>query len=125
MLGPVGPAVERLRRLEHLEATVPGHRRDPAGYAAALQEFDTWLPGFLDKLTVEDLLFLTADHGCDPTFRGTDHTREQVPLLVYGPAYTGGVDLGVRESFWDVAATVGEWFGVPWPTGRSFLGELR
>jgi phosphopentomutase len=102
-----------------------GHRRDPAGYAGALRVFDAWLPRFLDKLINDDLLIITADHGCDPTAPGTDHTREQVPLLVYGKGFSGGVDLGCRDGFHDVAATAAEWFGVPWPTGKSFLGGLR
>ncbi len=102
-----------------------GHRRDPAGYADALRRFDAWLPRFLEKLTMDDLLIITADHGCDPTAPGTDHTREQVPLLVYGKGFGGGIDLGCRNGFHDVAATAAEWFGVPWPTGKSFLGELR
>ena len=102
-----------------------GHRRDPAGYAGALRVFDAWLPRFLEKLTKNDLLIITADHGCDPTAPGTDHTREQVPLLVYGKGFSGGVDLDLRDGFHDVAATAAEWFGVPWSTGKSFLGELR
>lgn len=98
-----------------------GHRRDVAGYARALSEFDAWLGGFLPHVTPEDLLIITADHGNDPTFRGTDHTREQVPLLVCHRAQSG--DLGTRETFADVAASLAEFFSLPepWPVGASFL----
>lgn len=98
-----------------------GHRRDVAGYARALCEFDVWLGGFLPHVTPEDLLIITADHGNDPTFRGTDHTREQVPLLVLHHAQSG--DLGTRETFADVAASLAEFFSLPepWPVGESFV----
>ena len=87
-----------------------GHRRDPEGMAQNIERFDGRLPELLDALTDEDLLIITADHGNDPTFRGTDHTRERVPLLVVG----GGEprDLGVREGFYDVGATAAAWLGV-------------
>ena len=87
-----------------------GHRRDPEGMAENIQRFDERLPELLDALTAEDLMLITADHGNDPTFRGTDHTRERVPLLVVG----GGEphDLGIRESFSDVGASVAAWLGV-------------
>ena len=96
-----------------------GHRRDVAGYAAALAEVDAWLGRFLPAVRADDLLILTADHGNDPTFRGTDHTREQVPLLMK----LGGraADLGTRETFADVAASLGAYFGVPWPVGTPFV----
>ncbi|HEU4754165.1 MAG TPA: phosphopentomutase, partial [Armatimonadota bacterium] len=103
--------------------TLYGHRRDVSGYAAALAEFDAWLGPFLPLCGEEDLLILTADHGNDPTFRGTDHTREEVPLLVRYAGRKG--DLGTRESFADVAATLAGFFGLDaqtrWP-GQSFLG---
>jgi phosphopentomutase len=86
-----------------------GHRRDPEGMAANIKRFDDRLPELLDTLTEEDLVIITADHGNDPTFRGTDHTRERVPLLVAG---IGPRDLGVSESFSDVGATVASWLGV-------------
>ncbi|MGG5809382.1 phosphopentomutase [Falsiroseomonas sp. CW058] len=100
--------------------TLFGHRRDVAGYAGALAEFDAWLGGFLPACGPEDLVILTADHGNDPTFRGTDHTREEVPLLVL---HRGRRDaLGTRDGFADVAATLAGAFGLPpWPSGRSFL----
>ena len=102
-----------------------GHRRDARGYAGALSEFDAWLPGFLEKLGAEDLVIITADHGCDPSYvNSTDHTREYVPLLVLGKA-VGSVDLGTRKTFADVAATAAELLGVTLTTpGESFAKEL-
>jgi phosphopentomutase len=98
-----------------------GHRRDPEGMAANIQLFDERLPELLDALTAEDLMIITADHGNDPTFRGTDHTRERVPLLVMGGGDTR--DLGIRESFSDVGASVAAWLGVEEGglPGRSFV----
>ena len=101
-----------------------GHRRDPVGYASALQEIDTALPAIASALRGDDVLVLTADHGNDPTFPGSDHTREQVPLLAYSPRRVRGNALGVRESFADLGATVAEYFGVAAPRGRSFLEEI-
>jgi phosphopentomutase len=98
-----------------------GHRRDPAGYAAALRQTDDWLSRFLPMLECDDALILTADHGNDPTFRGTDHTREFVPLLFYRPGRKG-TNLGLRHGFYDIAQTLAEQFGLaPLPRGRSFL----
>jgi phosphopentomutase len=100
--------------------TVYGHRRDAAGYAGALLEFDAWLGGFLPDCGEDDLLIITADHGNDPTFRGTDHTREEVPLIVLHKSRRDA--LGTREGFADIAASLAEFFGVgPWRTGVSFL----
>ncbi|WP_134698888.1 phosphopentomutase [Ammoniphilus sp. YIM 78166] len=102
-----------------------GHRRDPLGYGRALEEFDARLPEIKSKLRETDLLILTADHGNDPVHHGTDHTREYVPLLVYYPGLSKGEDLGVRETFADVGATVAENFGVKSPPiGKSFLSNL-
>ncbi|WP_305046243.1 phosphopentomutase [Geoalkalibacter sp.] len=101
-----------------------GHRRDPAGFARALEEFDSWLPRMQQAMGEADLLVVTADHGCDPTAPGTDHTREYVPLLVWSPALVSATELGCRESFADVAATLGEAFGVPMGMGKSFLAQL-
>lgn len=98
-----------------------GHRRDPAGYAAALEEFDARLTEIIEKLTDQDLLIITADHGNDPTFHGTDHTREYVPLLVYQTGKHEGENLGVRDTFADVGATIAKIFGVQTPIGTSFL----
>lgn len=101
-----------------------GHRNDPGGYAAALEEFDHRLPEILAALGPEDVLIITADHGTDPTTQSTDHTREYVPLLVYGPGTRQGVDLGVRSTFADVAATVAELFNLSFNTGTSFAREI-
>jgi phosphopentomutase len=98
-----------------------GHRRDPVGYANALEEFDEWLGRFIDQIAPEDLAIITADHGNDPTFRGTDHTREQVPLFVMHNREER--DLGTRSTYADVAASLAEFFQLPesWPAGCSFL----
>ncbi|MBD1399383.1 phosphopentomutase [Pelovirga terrestris] len=103
---------------------VYGHRLDVAGFAAALVEVDGWLAQLLPRLEADDLLVITADHGCDPTTPGTDHTREYVPLLVYSPALSKTKDLGIRDSFADLAATLAENFGLECRTGRSFLATL-
>ena len=102
-----------------------GHRRDIDGYANALTEFDTWLGNFLPRLGSEDVVMITADHGCDPAYTATtDHTREYVPLLVLGKAVKP-VDLGTRKSFADIAATVAELLGVTLDTpGESFAKEI-
>ncbi len=102
-----------------------GHRRDIDGYANALTEFDTWLAGFLPSLGEEDLVMITADHGCDPAYTATtDHTREYVPLLVLGKQVKP-VNLGTRKSFADIAATVTELLGVEYETpGKSFAKEI-
>ncbi len=102
-----------------------GHRRDIDGYANALTEFDTWLGGFLPKLGDDDLVMITADHGCDPAYTATtDHTREYVPLVILGKAVKP-VNLGTRASFADIAATVTELLGVEFKTpGKSFAAEI-
>ncbi|MBM7555259.1 phosphopentomutase [Halanaerobacter jeridensis] len=101
-----------------------GHRRNPEGYAQALKDFDQRLPEIIDALNDDDLLMIVADHGCDPTYTGTDHTREYVPLLAYG-AETG-VDLGTRDTFADLAATIADIFSVPdTGNGSSFAKELK
>jgi len=104
---------------------VYGHRRDIDGYARALSEFDAWLMGFMEKMGEEDLVMITADHGCDPGYTATtDHTREYVPLLMLGKGVKQ-VDLGTRGSFADIAATVAELLGVPFETpGISFAKEI-
>ncbi len=102
-----------------------GHRRDPAGYGACIEELDRRLPEVMEAMGPEDLLLLTADHGNDPTMPGTDHTREYVPLLAYGPACRAGVDLGVRTTFGDVGATVTDFLGLPGcGVGESFLDAI-
>lgn len=101
-----------------------GHRRDPEGYAGALEAFDRAVPELKRRTGEDDLLIITADHGNDPIHAGTDHTREYVPLLVYSPKLTPR-PLGVRRTFADVAATIADNFGVPAPGhGTSFLTEL-
>lgn len=85
-----------------------GHRRNPEGYKKALEEFDNKLPEIVDNMKDGDLLILTADHGCDPTYEGTDHTREYIPILTYGHELKKGVNLGDRESFADIASTIEE-----------------
>jgi phosphopentomutase len=103
-----------------------GHRRNPAGYAGCLQEFDGQLAELWARLRPErDLALITADHGTDPTMPGTDHTREYVPLLCFGPRKAAGVDLGVRTTFADLGATLAELFGVAAPDrGQSFLSAI-
>lgn len=102
-----------------------GHRNDPRGYADALEYFDERLPEIMDLLKEDDILILTADHGCDPTTKGTDHTREYIPLLVYGPKLQKGVNLHIRETFADVAATIAEKFQIEnYPAGTSFLQDV-
>ncbi|KOS69287.1 phosphopentomutase [Lysinibacillus contaminans] len=103
-----------------------GHRRDPIGYGHALQEFDARLPEILEAITEDDLLIITADHGNDPTFPGTDHTREFVPLFVYSPRFKECGEIALRETFADIGATVAENFGVEAPPfGKSFLNDLK
>jgi len=101
-----------------------GHRRDTEGYAKALEHFDVRLPEIFAAMDDEDLLILTADHGNDPTFRGSDHTREFVPLLVYGRSAKPGVDLGIRGSLADIGQTIADNFGVTLKDGESFLDQV-
>ena len=103
-----------------------GHRNDVEGYALALEAFDERLPEIYAALRSEDILIITADHGCDPTHAGTDHTREYVPLLVYGATLKKGVNLGVRTTFADLGATVAEYLGTePIAHGKSFFSEVN
>ncbi|MDF1580822.1 MAG: phosphopentomutase [Desulfuromonadales bacterium] len=102
-----------------------GHRRDCAGFARALCAFDQQLPALMAQMSAQDLLLITADHGCDPTFSGTDHTRENVPLLVWQHHLKTGIELGIRHSFTDVAATIGDFFAAGNSEGSSFLSALR
>ena len=101
-----------------------GHRRDPEGYASALERFDERLPEIFDAMRDDDLLMLTADHGNDPTKEGSDHTREYAPLLVYGKSSKAGVDLGTRESLADIGRTIAENFELELDAGKSFLAEI-
>jgi phosphopentomutase len=101
-----------------------GHRNDIAGYGAALEEFDRWLPQFRAALRPDDLAIFTADHGCDPTVPGTDHTREYVPLLAFGPRAKRGENLGLRASLSDIGQTVAANFGTSIAHGASFLEQI-
>jgi phosphopentomutase len=101
--------------------TLYGHRNDVRGFARALEEFDSWLGGFLPGLGNDDYLFITADHGLDPTTPGTDHSREHVPLLFHNPRLPGK-DLGTRRGFRDIGRTIADIFGVArFPGGESLL----
>jgi phosphopentomutase len=101
-----------------------GHRRDPLGYAAALEALDARIPELLARIGPDDLLLVCADHGNDPTAPGSDHTREYVPVLAWRPGI-GRVELGTRLSLADIGATAAEWLGVPLAEGQSFAGALR
>ncbi len=101
-----------------------GHRRDTEGYAKALEHFDGRLPEIFTAMNDDDLLIMTADHGNDPSYPGSDHTREYVPLLVYGKTATGGVALGTRQSLSDIGQTIAENFDLEIPDGVSFLNSI-
>ena len=102
-----------------------GHRNDPRGYADALEQFDSYVPEIEKRLKPGDLVIVTGDHGVDPTTPGTDHSREYVPLLAFGPHIKHGVDLGIRGSLGDIAGTMAEIFSLePQPIGESFLKEV-
>ena len=102
-----------------------GHRRNVEGYKRAIEDFDCQLSGLLPLLKDDDLLIITADHGNDPTWHGTDHTREHVPLLAYSPSMKGDIDLGLRHSFGDIGQTVLANFGLsPYAVGTSFLKDI-
>ena len=102
-----------------------GHRNDAEGYSQALEVADAWLPQLAAALLPGDLVILTADHGCDPTTPSTDHSREYVPLLAYGPSAASGVDLGIRASLADIGQTVAANFSTTIAAGTSFLSALR
>ena len=101
-----------------------GHRRDVAGYARALEEFDARLPELIDLLKEDDIVVIAADHGCDPTFPGSDHTREHIPVLVFGPKLDSQF-IGRRETFADIGQSLAEYLGIaPLKHGVSFLTQL-
>ncbi len=103
-----------------------GHRRDVEGYARCLEDFDRYIPELTQKMKGDDLLIITADHGNDPTWHGTDHTREYIPLLFYGNSVMPGSQIGTRNSFADIAATIAEVLGIDFETeGVSFLNIIR
>lgn len=98
-----------------------GHRNDAMGYGKALEEIDFYMPQIIKNIEGDDLLIITADHGCDPTMPGTDHTREHVPVLIYNPSLSGK-NLGTRQTFSDVAATLSEWLEVSYSgIGKSLI----
>ena len=101
-----------------------GHRNDIEGFYGGLKEFDARLPEIMSAMRDDDALFITADHGNDPTTPSTDHSREQVPVLAYGKRVVPGADLGVRRSFADLGATIADNFGIGLKAGVSFLGEI-
>jgi len=104
-----------------------GHRRNPQGYYDALKEADNFTNDFMNKMTDNDMLIYVADHGCDPTHHGSDHTREYVPLMVFSPAFKESNTLGIRESFADISATILDNFNLVDKAdyGKSFLSELK
>ena len=110
-----------------------GHRRDLQGYKNGLEAFDQWLGKNLPLLRPDDLLVINADHGCDPTFKGSDHTREYIPILIYGKNIKKSFDLGIRETFGDIGATILEYLTEGVVTneldnkiiGKSFWNLLR
>ena len=103
-----------------------GHRRNPKGYGEALEAYDKRLPEVLEKLTDDDLLIITADHGNDPIHHGTDHTREYVPLIIYHRHIKEGKELPTRKTFADIGATVADNFEVDLPKhGTSFLKDIN
>jgi phosphopentomutase len=102
-----------------------GHRNNPQGYAQALERFDARLPEIMDSMKATDVLFIVADHGNDPTTPSTDHSREYVPLLAYGEQVKEGVNLGTRDTFADVGATIAELLGIqPLSNGTSVAPEI-
>src|SRR5580765_267359 len=102
-----------------------GHRRDTEGYARALEQFDSRWPEIEAAMRADDLVIITADHGNDPTYPGTDHTREYAPLVVYGKQAKAGVNLGTRESLSDIGRTIADNFGLQLEAGESFLNQIR
>ena len=105
---------------------VYGHRRDVEGYRKALETFDAQLPDIMSKMTNDDLLIITADHGCDPAHQGTDHTREYIPILCWHKGMKNAHDIGTRETYADIAATLCDYFGIEERFGaKSFLHELE
>ena len=101
-----------------------GHRRDPEGYKKALEEFDSFVPEILENLKENELLIITADHGCDPTYKGSDHTREYIPVLAYGKKLKSGINLGTRKSFADIASTIEELLLGKTELSGSFAKEI-
>jgi phosphopentomutase len=126
LLDFLGDAFEGLLFVNLIEFDmVYGHRNDPIGYANALREFDTCIPAIIERLRSDDMIIIAADHGVDPTTPSTDHSREYVPLLVFGPQLKRGIPLGIRDTFSDVGATIAELFSLTPPEiGESFLSAI-
>lgn len=103
-----------------------GHRNDPDGYANAMTEFDLWLGGFLKQMKSDDILIITADHGCDPITPSTDHSREYTPMIIYGDKIKEKINLGTRKTFADISATILDYFSVDKKNtkGESFLSQV-
>ena len=102
-----------------------GHRRDAKGYLQGLLDFDARLEEIMGQMSEEDLLIINADHGCDPTFKGTDHTREYIPILLYGKSIKKGINIGIRNSFADIGQSIAEIFGTKTlKIGQSFMDKL-
>ena len=137
--GPNSIGMERTSELQQRDFTglcfvnlvdfdmVYGHRNDAPGYARALSEFDRWLGGFVEKMEPEDVLMITADHGCDPSTPSTDHSREYIPFLAYGGGVKSGADLGTRATYADQSKTILDMFGMDLSrtAGESFLSEIE
>lgn len=103
-----------------------GHRNDVPGYAKALEYADSRIPEIINLLNEDDILIITADHGCDPTTKSTDHSREYIPILVFGKKIKQGVDLGIRTSFADIGSTIMDYFSLAkWKNGKSFWKEIK
>jgi phosphopentomutase len=103
-----------------------GHRNDVEGYALALEYFDSQLPSILEAMQDEDILLITADHGCDPTTASTDHSREYIPVVIAGKPVQPGINIGTRTSFADIGATVYEYLtGGSWSVGESFWRNIQ
>jgi len=106
--------------------TLWGHRNNYKAFAGGLEEFDRWLPELIEKVTENDIIIITADHGCDPTTKSTDHSREYIPILVYGKGIKSGVDIGVRKTFADIGATIADIFQIQGTgNGTSFWNEVQ
>jgi len=105
---------------------VYGHRNDPKGYAGAIEHFDAEIPNIIKNMQETDIVMVVADHGVDPTTASTDHSREYIPLLLFGKPVKEGINLGTRETFADVGATIAEIFNLPQPEiGKSFLEDIQ
>ena len=103
-----------------------GHNRDAEGYAKAIEELDVNIPIIINKLNLDDLLIITADHGNDPTFEGVSHTRENVPVIIYSRSFTGNGQIDILDTYADIGATISDIFKLnePW-IGNSFLTRLK